>query len=93
MNIKELNNLKNKITKLNALNVIFLIINIFLIVLPFVHYYSSGFKFDTYFIIITLLNIVAFYISYFITNRLVFLKNKHRHFTDKLTNTEQLYDK
>jgi hypothetical protein len=89
MNIEELNNLKNKIKTLNALNIIFLIINFLLIVMPFIHYWSDGFKFDTYFLIITILNIIAFYISYVIANKLVFLKNKHRHFTDKLTTKEQ----
>lgn len=87
MKINELNQLKNKIQILKFLNIVFLIINMMLIIFPFIHYYSKGFKFDTYFLIITILNFIAFYISYLITNKLIFLKNKHRHFTDKLNTT------
>lgn len=89
MNIDELDLLKNKIKILNVLNYLFLAINILLIVLPFIHYWSVGFKFDTYFLIITILNIVAFYVSYVIANKLVFFKNKHRHFTEKLNQTKK----
>lgn len=89
MNAEELDLLKNKIKLLNVLNYLFLVINIILIVIPFVHYWSVGFKFDTYFLIITILNIIAFYISYLIVNKLVFFKNKHKHFTYKLTNKHQ----
>ena len=85
MNIDELDAVKNKIKILNTLNYLFVAINILLIVIPFVHYWSVGFEFDTYFLIITILNIIAFYISYVIINKLVFLKNQHRHFSDKLT--------
>lgn len=86
MNAEELGLLKNKINLLNALNYLFIAINIILVVIPFIHYWTVGFKLDTYFLIITLLNIIAFYISYVILSELVFLKNKHRHFTNKLTN-------
>jgi hypothetical protein len=89
MNIEELEILKNKIKILNALNYLFLLVNILLIIMPFIHYWSVGFEFDTYFLIITILNIIGFYISYVIANKLVFLKNKHRHFTDKLTTKQQ----
>jgi hypothetical protein len=89
MNIEQLHLLKNKIKILNFLNYIFIVINILLVVIPFFHYWSAGFKFDTYFTIITILNISAFYISYIIVNKLLFFKNKHRHFTDKLTNKQQ----
>ncbi len=93
MNAEELGLLKNKINLLNALNYLFLAINIILVVMPFIHYWTVGFKFDTYFLIITLLNIIAFYFSYVIVSKLVFLKNKHRHFTNKLTNKQQEYAK
>ncbi len=86
MNAKELNNLKNKIKILSVFNIVFLIINIFLIVIPFFHYWSHGFK--SYLLIITILNIIAFYISYLIANKLVFYKNKHRHFSHKLNPQE-----
>ena len=89
MNIEELNKLKNKITVINVLNIIFLIINLLLIIIPFFHYWTIGFKFDLYFSIITILNIIGIYLSYIITNKLVFLKNKHRHFTEKLTTKQQ----
>lgn len=93
MNAEELDLLKNKIKLLNVLNYLFIAINTILVVIPFIHYWSIGFKFDTYFLIITALNIIAFYISYLIANKLVFLKNKHNHFTFKLTNKHQEYGK
>ncbi len=89
MNTNELIALQKKIKVLHFLNVLFLAINIILIVIPFIHYWSVGFKFDTYFIIVTILNIVAFYISYVIANKLTFFKIKHRHFTEKLNQTNK----
>ena len=86
MDTKELLILKNKIKILNILNFLFWIINILLIVIPFYHYWNIGFKFDMYFWIITILNVLGFYLSYLITDKLVFFKLKHRHFTEKLNN-------
>lgn len=89
MNIEELKTLKNKIKILNFLNIIFLIINLLLIIIPFYHYWLEGFKFDLYFVIITILNIIAFYLSYIITNKLVYFKNKYNHFNEKLLTKQQ----
>lgn len=86
MTEKQLKTLKIQIEILNILNIGFIIVNILLIVVPIVHYWSVGFKFDLYFLIITLLNGFAFYISIEIANRLTFYRKKHTHFTNKLQN-------
>jgi hypothetical protein len=83
MELNELKALEKKIKVLNILNILFLAINALLIIIPFYHYYAIGFKFDLYFLIITILNIIGFYLSYIITDKLVFFKNKHKHFTEK----------
>ena len=88
MKIEELNALRNKIKLLNILNIVFLIFNLFLIIIPFYHYWADGFNFDLYFIIITILNIIGFYLSYIISYKLVFFKSKHRHFNEKLKNKQ-----
>lgn len=78
--------LKNKINYLKVFNYVFLIINIVLIVIPFVHYWSIGFQFDVYFFIVSLMNIVAFYVSYLIVNKLNYYTRKYYHFENKLLN-------
>lgn len=84
MNIGELKSLEKKIKALSFLNIIFLLINALLVIIPLHHYYEVGFEFDLYFIVITILNVVGFYLSYVITDKLIYLKNKHRHFAEKL---------
>ncbi len=86
MTEKQLKTLKIQIEILNILNIGFLIANILLIVIPIVHYWSAGFKFDKYFLTITLLNAFALYVSLEIANRLSFYRKKHAHFTNKLQN-------
>jgi len=53
MTIKELNQLKIKIKILSVLNPILLLINVLLVAIPFYHYWSIEFTFDTYFAVIT----------------------------------------
>ncbi|GEM_PF-4368753 len=89
MNIDELKGLQIKIKALGFLNVVFLIINALLIVIPLYHYYQTGFRFDLYFIVITVLNIVGFYLSYIIADNLIYFKNKHRHFAEKIKTEEK----
>ena len=84
MNQVELNALHGKIKIYNALNVLFWILNIVLIVVPFVHYYRVGFEFDMYFLVVTAVNIIVFWISYKIMDTLVFYRNRHRHFSEKI---------
>jgi hypothetical protein len=84
MTPQELNTLSNKIKIYNVLNVLFWIINIVAIVVPFIHYYQVGFAFDMYFLIVTVVNIIVFWISYKIMDTLVFYRNRHRHFSEKL---------
>ena len=84
MTIEELYLLKKNIIKLNALNIIFNIINVLLIIIPFYHYLNNGFQFDNYFIIITILNVIGFYVSFKLANKLIYFKLKHKHFTEKL---------
>lgn len=84
MNKNELELLRKKIIILNVSNYIFFALNIILIVIPFTHYWSIGFQFDIYFIVVTALNILAFYISYLIANKLNFFRKRHRHYTEKL---------
>lgn len=84
MNAEQLEVLVKKIKLFNVLNIIFWIVNIVLIVVPFVHYYRVGFAFDLYFVIVTAANIIAFWGSYKIMDTLVFYKNRHRHFSEKL---------
>lgn len=84
MTPQELNTLSNKIKIYNVLNVLFWIINIVAIVVPFIHYYQVGFAFDMYFLIVTVVNIIVFWISYKIMDTLVFCRNRYRHFSEKL---------
>ena len=88
MNIDELKVLDKKIKFLIFLNIIFSIINVLLVIFPLWHYYKLGFEFDLYFVVITIFNVIGFYISYVITDKLVYLKNKHRHFSEKLAQDE-----
>lgn len=85
MNKQELEKLQKKINLLHILNIIFWIINALLIIIPIWHYYKIAFKFDfdNYFLVITILNILGFYISMKVTEKLVFFKKKHLHFSDK----------
>jgi hypothetical protein len=83
MNRDELRKLNRKIKALNILNICFWIINALLIIIPLWHYYLIGFKFDLYFTIITILNIIGFYLSYIITVKLIYYKHKYIHFTEK----------
>ena len=85
MNEQELLRLQSKINFLFKLNVVFGIINALLIIIPIWHYYNIAFKFefDSYFLIITISNIVGFYLSMKITDKLVFFKKKHVHFSEK----------
>ena len=89
MNLNELKSLEKKIKALFFLNVLFLIINALLIIIPAYHYYQTGFGFDLYFIIVTILNIAGIYFSYIITDKLVYLKNKHRHFAEKIKSEQK----
>lgn len=85
MNKQELQRLAKKINALHIINVVFWIVNALLILIPIWHYYKIDFRFefDSYFIIITILNILGFYISIKITDKLVFFKKKHTHFDEK----------
>jgi hypothetical protein len=87
MNENELATLKNKIKVLKIFNFIFWGINLLLIILPLWHYYLLDFvfEFDYYFAFITLLNIFGFYISYEISNKLIYFKRKYFHFSDRLS--------
>ena len=85
MNEQELQRLQKKINVLHIINVVFWFINALLIIIPIWHYYNIAFRFefDSYFLIITILNIVGFYLSMKITDKLVFFKKKHAHFSEK----------
>ena len=83
MTIKELNKLKIKIKILSVLNPILLLINVLLVAIPFYHYWSIEFTFDTYFAVITLLNTLAFYFQYVTASKLQFFKKKFLHFQNK----------
>jgi hypothetical protein len=83
MNTAELQALEKKIKALNYLNILFYVVNALLIIIPLYHYYEIGFKFDLYFVIITILNIIGFYVSYIIIDKLIYFKRKHKHFTEK----------
>jgi len=84
MNQEELAKLKRKIKALKVLDYIFWVVNILLIVIPFYHYYKKGFSFDLYFALVTVLNILGFYCSYIITDKTLYFKRKHQHFSEKL---------
>lgn len=78
----EINDLQKKIKRFKLFKFIIWISNILLILLSFFQYYNNNLKLiiDEYFIILTILNIFTFYLTYLITDRLFFLKYKYNHF-------------
>lgn len=74
--------LEKKIYNFQKLNILIWIINFILIISSFVHYFINNYniKIDIYFIIILLLNILSFYLTYLISDKLNFLKYKFKHF-------------
>lgn len=80
----DLNCLHKKIKRFKLFKIIIWISNILLILLSFFQYYNNNMKLiiDEYFIILTILNIFTFYLTYLITDRLFFLKYKFKHFNN-----------
>lgn len=80
----DLNDLEKKIKKFKIFQVIIWISNILLILLSFFQYYYNNMELitDEYFIVLTILNIFTFYLTYLITHRLSFLKYKFNHFNN-----------
>ncbi len=80
----DINDLQKKIKRFKLFKFIIWISNILLILLSFFQYYNNNLKLiiDEYFIILTILNIFTFYITYLITDRLLFLKYKFDHFNN-----------
>lgn len=83
MNSKQLSALEKKIKIVFFFNLLFLVLNALLLIIPTYHYYVVGFSFDLYFLIITILNIIGIYLSHLATDKLNYFKNKHRHFSEK----------
>lgn len=80
----DLNDLQKKIKRFKFFKIIIWISNILLILLSFHQYYNNNMKLiiDGYFIVLTILNIFTFYLTYLITDRLFFLKYKLDHFNN-----------
>ena len=83
MNEDELKVLEKKILILKWLNIFFTVVNLLLIVFPIFHYLEHEFNIDLYFLIVTLLNVIGFYASYKIIDKLNFLKRRYEHFSTK----------
>lgn len=84
MKAHELDTLKEKIRILHITNILFIIINIALIVHPIYYFLKYGFQLNSYFITITLLNILGMYASYYISDKLNYFNKKYNHFSNKL---------
>lgn len=78
------NNLRKKIKRFKFFKIIIWLSNILLILLSFFQYYNNGMKLiiDNYFIVLTILNIFTFYLTYLITDRLSFFEYKLNYFNN-----------
>ena len=86
MNAADLITLKKRINVLTLCSYVIWVFNIFLIVIPCWHYYNLGFQvpMDMYFFWVVVLNIFGFNLAYLVTDKLVYFKKKHIHFSEKL---------
>lgn len=74
--------LEKTIRKFKIINIGIWVINIILIFLSFIHFFINNNKIvlDNYFIVLTLLNILSFYLTYKTFDKLNFYKYKYKHF-------------
>jgi hypothetical protein len=82
----ELNTLQKQIKALTACSYLVGLLNVLLIAIPFWHYYKIDFRvgLDMYFLWVTVLNILGFYLAYLVASKLLYYKKKHTHFSGKL---------
>lgn len=80
--MKDLNNILRKKKMFERFNILIWFVNIALLVLSFLHFYSNNYKLelDTYFFLLLVLNIVSFYLTYIISEKLHFFKYQYNHF-------------
>ncbi len=82
--MKNTNEIVRKIKKYKLLNTIIWLINIVLIAIPFVQFYNNNkIVIDIYFILISILNIGTFYLTYLINDKLSFYKYQFDYFSKK----------
>ncbi len=87
MNTTELTALQKRINALAICSYVVGVLNVLLIAMPLWHYYKIGFRvaIDMYFVWVTALNILGFYLAYLVSNKLVYFRKKHSHFSEKLS--------
>ncbi|MCG3770321.1 MAG: hypothetical protein JW384_01469 [Nitrosomonadaceae bacterium] len=87
MNSTELIALQKRIHALTICSYVVWVVNVLLIIIPVWHYYKIGFRvaIDMYLVWVTALNILGFYLAYLVSNKLVYFRKKHSHFSEKLS--------
>lgn len=82
INMIDLNTLGKKVKRYKTLNIFIWIVNLFLLTLSFIQFFINNYKLivDRYFIILAILNIISFYLTYLIAERLNFFKYKYEYF-------------
>lgn len=88
--MRKIDEIKIQIKRFQLLLVIIWLVNLVLILIPFIQYYNNMFVYDIWFFVMAILNIVSFYFTYLLSDKLKFNKYSFKHFSS-LKNSNEIF--